>query len=210
MHRYYIHLRDEYDLMVLPVAIYLRVGLDGIGTDVFQEFYGSLDVLTFKYLYVGLPGLNAVEYVRRGNVLAAALSALMKVSPEEQARIKAEALLRLAESQENEQRKFLLSECVEAYLPLEDPIQKAEFQKLIASEQYREVSTMATTWFEQGLEQGVAEGQRQSVAILIEDRFGEIAPQVRERIEKWPAETLPDLLRKIPHAQSLRDLGLED
>src|SRR5271166_905269 len=33
---YYIHLRDTYHLPVLPIVIYLKVGLDGIGIDVYE------------------------------------------------------------------------------------------------------------------------------------------------------------------------------
>ena len=33
MFRYYVHLRDRYELPVLPIGLYLKVGLDGIGID---------------------------------------------------------------------------------------------------------------------------------------------------------------------------------
>ena len=38
MFRSYVHLRDKHQLPVLPVALYLQVGLDGIGIDVTKEF----------------------------------------------------------------------------------------------------------------------------------------------------------------------------
>jgi hypothetical protein len=78
---YYLHLRQTHQLPVLPIVLYLKVGLEGVGVDVYQETVGSLDALTFKYLYVGLPGLNAVEYVEGENWLGVALSALMRIKP---------------------------------------------------------------------------------------------------------------------------------
>ena len=34
---YYVHLRDAHQLPLLPIVIYLKVGLDGIGVDVYEE-----------------------------------------------------------------------------------------------------------------------------------------------------------------------------
>jgi len=47
---YYIHLRDKYGLPVLPIVVYLKVGLDGIGVDVFEERFWELCPLRFEYL----------------------------------------------------------------------------------------------------------------------------------------------------------------
>lgn len=85
MHRYYTYLRDRHGLPVLPVALYLRVGVEGLGEDVYRESFGSLQVLSFRYLYVGLPKLDAVQYFSRGNPLGAALTALMRLPTEQRA-----------------------------------------------------------------------------------------------------------------------------
>jgi hypothetical protein len=37
MHQYYEQLRRRHGLPVLPIALYLRLGLDGIGKDVYEE-----------------------------------------------------------------------------------------------------------------------------------------------------------------------------
>ena len=37
MFRSYVHLRDKYELPVLPIALYLRVGLEGVGVDSYEE-----------------------------------------------------------------------------------------------------------------------------------------------------------------------------
>ena len=58
MFDYYELLRRQYGLPVLPIALYLRVGLDGIGWDVYEEKYWDRRLLAFEYAYVGLPGLE--------------------------------------------------------------------------------------------------------------------------------------------------------
>ena len=59
------------------MAMYLQVGLEGIGVDHFVESLGGFEVLHFNYLYVGLPGLDARPYLEGTNLLGVALSALM-------------------------------------------------------------------------------------------------------------------------------------
>jgi hypothetical protein len=58
MFSYYEQLRRQHGVPVLPIALYLRVGLDGIGWDVYQETYWDRQLLSFSYAYVGLPGLE--------------------------------------------------------------------------------------------------------------------------------------------------------
>lgn len=45
---YYVHLRERYGLPVLPVVLYLKVGLDGVGTDTVVERFWELEALTFR------------------------------------------------------------------------------------------------------------------------------------------------------------------
>ena len=61
MFRSYVHLRARHGLPVLPIGLYLRVGQEGLGTDVYEEHFWELRPVRFEYLYVGLPALDAVE-----------------------------------------------------------------------------------------------------------------------------------------------------
>ena len=45
---------------------------------------------------------------------------------------------------------------------------------------------------------------------LLEERFGPLPPAVLERLQQLPAEQLTPLGKAVLHAQSLRELGLED
>ena len=57
-----------------------------------------------------------------------------------------------------DQQRFLLGECVQAYLPL-DEAQQREFERLKTSAPYEGVLAMNKTWFEQGMEKGEAKGE---------------------------------------------------
>ena len=205
MYEYYEMLRRQYGLPVLPLALYLQVGLDGLGTDVYEEFFWEQRVLRFEYQYVGLPALSAEEYLTRDNWLGVALTALMKIPTERKAWLKAEALRRLVESTENDHRRFLLTECVQAYLPLEGP-QRDEYEHLLVTKPYEGVMKTEMTTFERG----VVQGQRRLFERLLEQRFGKLTPRIRERLDALSAEVLEEKGLALMDAKSLRDLGLDD
>ena len=155
---YYEQLRRRHGLPVLPIALYLRVGLDGIGWDVYEETYWDHRLLTFEYAYVGLPGLDGEQYVAGEHLLGVALTALMRVPPARRAEVHAEALRRLAEARENDYRRYLLLDCLEAYATL-DEAQAQELEALLRTERYQGTQAMAVTTFEKGL-QVKASGRR--------------------------------------------------
>src|SRR5580692_3956960 len=62
MFEYYAQLRRDSGLPVLPIGLYLRVGLDGIGWDAYEEYFWDHRLLRFEYAYVGLPALPASEF----------------------------------------------------------------------------------------------------------------------------------------------------
>jgi flagellar biosynthesis/type III secretory pathway protein FliH len=142
-----------------------------------------------------------------------ALSALMRIPRERMAWLGAEALRRITEAPLTEQQKYLLGECIQAYLPLDDE-QQQEFQKLVAGESYRGVQAMSITWFEQGLEKGIEKGiekgYREVIREQLEERFGPLPSAVLERLQQLPVERLPALARALLRAQSLRELGLDE
>ncbi|HJT78064.1 MAG TPA: DUF4351 domain-containing protein [Gemmataceae bacterium] len=213
MFRYYVHLRDRYGLPVLPVGLYLRVGLQGTGIDAYEEHFWELRPVRFEYLYVGLPALDAVEYVQGDNWLGVALAALMRVPRDRAAWLGAEALRRLQAAPLTDQQRFLLGECVQAYLPL-DPQQQAEFERLIATEPYRGVQAMNMTVYEKGLQMGREEGREEArraiLQDLLEERFGPLPDPVKERLRQLAADRLVALTKAVLRAQSLRELGLEE
>jgi Domain of unknown function (DUF4351) len=206
---YYEQLRRRHALPVLPIALYLRVGLDGIGWDVYEERYWEHRLLSFAYAYVGLPGLDGEQYVAGEQLLGVALTALMRVSPARRAEVHAEALRRLAEAQENDYRRYLLLDCLEAYARL-DEAQAQELAALLRTERYRGVQTMAITTFEKGVEAGLQRGQQTMLRKLLEARFGPLSTSTQERLESLGPEQLEALALALLKAKSLQELGLED
>jgi hypothetical protein len=130
---YYVQVRRDTQLPVLPIGLFLRVGLDGIGWDSFEEHFWEHCIVRFDYAYVGLPALDAEPYATGENLLGIALSALMRVLPERRAELYAEGLKRIARSGENDWHRFLLAECLEAYTNL-DEAQKERLQALLTTE----------------------------------------------------------------------------
>jgi hypothetical protein len=183
MFQYFAHLRQKYSEPILPVALYLRVGGDGIGKDCYVESFGDLEVVRYNYLYVGLPALDGEKYLRGENPLGVALSALMKLPAQRRVAIRAEAIKRIMAEGENEFRTYLLAEFVQAYLPLNESEQK-EFNQLLQTDEYQEVREMATTWYEQGLEKGM-ETARKMASTWFEQGVEKGMEKAREEASTW-------------------------
>jgi hypothetical protein len=205
MFEYYVQLRRETQLPVLPIGLYLRVGLDGIGWDAYEEHFWEHRLLRFEYAYVGLPALEAERYATGEHLLGVALSSLMRVPAERRAELHAEALKRIARSGENDFRRFLLAECVEAYTEL-DAEQRQRFQELLATEQYREARPVMITSYERG----ILQERRETALLLLEAKFGTLSPEVKQRVETLTPEQLRQLILERDKAHSLKELGLQD
>jgi hypothetical protein len=129
----------------------------------------------------------------------------------------AEALRRIQGAPLTDQQRYLLGECVQAYLPLDEE-QQQQFERLGATEPYRGVQvmkqTIASTWYEKGVEQGLEKGRDQERRTVLreqlEERFGPLSAAVQERLQQMPADRLTPLVRAVLRAQSLKELGLED
>jgi hypothetical protein len=209
MFRSYVYLRDKYSLPVLPIALYLKVGLDGIGIDIYEELFSDFRPVRFEYLYVGLPALDAVEYVQGENWLGVALAALMRIPKDRVAWLGAEALRRLQAAPLTDQKRFLLAECVQAYLQLDEQ-QQREYEQLIATEPYGGVRAMNATWFEKGIEKGIEKERREWVRTYLELRFGPLPGQVETRLQEMSARKLESVRDMAMRATSLEDLALDE
>jgi hypothetical protein len=161
--------------------------------------------LRFEYAYVGLPALAAEQFVFGEHLLGVALSSLMRVSAERRAELHAEALKRIALSGENDWRRYLLAECVEAYGDL-DETQRQRLKALLTTEQYQEVRPYMITTFERGR----IEERREMALLLLDAKFGPLTPEVRKKVEALEPGQLRQLLLDFVKAQSLKDLHLDN
>jgi hypothetical protein len=78
MFEYYALLRWRFKLPVFPIVLYLSPGAGGLVTEQYVESLFGRDVTVFTYSAVGLPDLQSDDYQTEQNVLAPALSALMR------------------------------------------------------------------------------------------------------------------------------------
>jgi hypothetical protein len=210
MFEYYVQLRRDSQLPVLPIGLFLRVGLDGIGWDAYEEYFWEHRLLRFEYAYVGLPGLDAEPYVTGEHLLGVALSALMRVPAQRRAELHAEALKRIALSQENEWRRFLLAECLEAYADL-DETQRQRLTDLLTGERFKEARPLMVTTYERGKLEGKLEGQRETALLQLQAKFGPLSAEVKRRVESMSPEQLRQLLLGLMNSpSSLKELCLED
>ena len=199
---YYVHLRDRYQLPVLPIVIYLKVKIDGIGVDVCVERFWELEVLKFSYLYVGLPALDGLEYISGENYLGVAMSSLMNLPKARIIELGHEAYRRLTESPLNDEQKHLLIDCLEAYLPLSEQ-EREEFKRQIANDENPKVQAMNKTTFERG----GANALRRVVLRLGTIRFGPPPREIESRIQTMvDLVELEGLTERVISAQSWDEL----
>lgn len=200
---YYEHLRHRHGLPVLPVlpvCLFLRVGLDGLGWDAYEERLWDRRLLRFEYAYIGLPALDGLAYHQGANLLGLALSALMRLPAADRARLKADGLARIARTPENGARKGLLAECFNNYLALL-PADVPEYERLVA-EQPAEVKTMVNSFR--------VSGRREVLHMQLEKKFGELPLVALERLYRLSIEQLDQLAVALLDAKSLKELGLTD
>jgi hypothetical protein len=206
---YYLHLTERYDLPVLPVVLYLKVGMGGVGTDAVVRRFWQLEVLRMQYLYVGLPGLDGEAFIRGDNWLGVALAALMRLPPERAGELGLEALRRIGGSTLTEQQQYLLSECVETYLPVED----AEMERIagiVEGEIPGRSSTMQRnrTRYDRAWEGGQRVARLEMLEAQIATKFGPLSAEQLTALRAKSDAELVVLGVKVLSANSPSDLGL--
>jgi len=223
--RYYHHLRDKHKLPVLPIVLYLSVGMDGIGEDEVVEYFGTMEVMRFRYLYIGLKSLDALEYARGSNIIGVALSALMKAERDQWPILGANALLRIADAPVNSHKRFLLSDCLQAYLTL-DEAGRELYERMTKAEPYSRIEAMNKTPYDHGMERGRGEGieqgiergreegreegkenaMRNAAIALLESKYRAVPKPYLEQISTLGYNDLLALVVRIPNAASMESL----
>ncbi len=201
---YYEHLRHRHGLPVVPICLVLRVGLDGLGWDTYEERLWDRVLLRFDYAYIGLPALDGLPYYNGANLLGVALSALMKLPAADRARIKAEGLAKIARAKDNTARRELLTECFNNYLKLA-PADEPEFDRL-QKELFPEGKEVVNTIKEQGR----LLGKRELLRKQLEKKFGPLPLPAADRLDALPAERLDEIALSYTDAASLKELGLTE
>jgi hypothetical protein len=124
MWHYYSLLRQRETLPVLPIAVVLYPSHEGIAQEVYEEAVLGRTILTFRYLQISLPRLEAADFVQAESVLGAGLASTMHVPAERTAQIALHvaALRRVYQArlagEIDDARAFLLVNLIATYLPL--------------------------------------------------------------------------------------------
>lgn len=220
MWRYAMQLRLRHRKPVVPIVLYLRGGPVDVLAATVEERFEDQHLASFTYFAFGLSRSEAPEYLDRPEPLAWALAALMRRRELSPARHKLACLRRIARAPLDDAGRFLLVNCVETYVQLNDE-GREEYEKLLADEPNREVTIMEMTWadtleakgvekgIQKGLEKGRLEGMRTVVLGQLERRFGPLPKKTRRQIGAMSSsEELSHLADRVLDARSLDDLGL--
>ena len=213
---YYIHLRNRTKLPVLPIIIFLNRGGEvdgeGHGTMEHRDTLFGLEIQVMRFLYVALKGLKALEYMEKDNLLAVALTALMNIPEESIAWVGAEALRKISQAPLQTHERFLLGECVRAYLPM-GPEHRAEWDKLLATETFLGVKAMNKTFYEEGIEEGIERGMERELldfaVNVLEDRFGPLPAKILADLKSRSRQELRSMITNSYRITSLDALDFD-
>ena len=210
---YYFHLRRTRRKPVLPLVLFLKVGMEGLGVRAIDDPPDDGDpVMTFRYRYIGLPGLPAFDYLRGESILGATLAGLMGAPKAQRVDVGVEAVRRIGGSSLTDNQKALLGDCVETYIDLPDA-ELARFRDIINANATGRVKPVNKTRVQIAREEGVEEGteigkeigkeigieegdrraRRAMLTELLEARFGPVPEEVATRVA---AEADTDALRR--------------
>src|SRR5579863_944347 len=120
-----------------------------------------------------------------------------------------QSLKRIAKSGENDIRRFLLAECLEAYINLDEQ-QRQQFQALLDTQQFREAKPLMITTYERGKAEGKIEGRaegiqegklegkletcRENVLLILSTRFAPLSPAIQHKVAEITLDQLRQLL----------------
>ena len=134
----------------------------------------------------------------------------MKPALDGRARLKLDCLIKVTEAPLDDEGRLELANCIETYVQL-SPEEAEEFASLGVPEGRRAqiVSTSLFTWTDRLFVEGKKQGVREALLDLLQERFGPIPDDVRQRVEKIRSEDrLTRVLEKVLTARSLKEMRL--
>ena len=216
MWQYYSLLRQRENLPVIPVALVLYSGREGIAQEAHEEVVLGRTILTFRFLQISLPLLDAAEYAQAVSVLGAALASVMRVPAERLAQVALHlaALRRVHQARTagtiDEARAFLLVNLIATYLPL-SLHERDELRVQLQQEGDATMEATELTWADriylEGRQEGRQEGRRHAIESFIRARFGRLSPELEARLAAMTREEeLAAFAERVGKAQSEADL----
>ncbi|HUP42131.1 MAG TPA: DUF4351 domain-containing protein [Thermoanaerobaculia bacterium] len=205
---YAMQLWLEHHQPVVPIVVYLRGGKPDVTREEVRIDVVGQSFFSFSYLAFGLSRSQAVEYLARPEPLAWGLAALMKRGAMSPGRHRVACLSPMTTAKLSDRKRFLLVNCVETYVQLDDAAQE-EYDALLAGEGYEEVATMEMTWADRLRQEGFEAGKRDLLLEQLERRFGPLPQTTVQRVSSLTSsDELSRLAARVLDAPSLDDLGL--
>jgi len=211
MYQYYALLWLRYRLPIFPIAVYLATSPGQPSTETYRVVLLGHEVLRFVYECVGLSALAASEYWAMGSPVAGALAALMdRSSVSEPLTLRALMLKRVAQSDLDDARKFLLVNFIQTYYPLAADEGEA-FERLLFQADFREVPEMQVTWAdkmkEEGRQAGVLQARREILLRQLTRKFGSLPDEVTSRVNALQSiAELDAYLDRLVTAESVEEM----
>ena len=228
---YSMRLRGQFPEPSVSLVVFLRGGSAGAVWRSHTEETAGHEVHRFRYLSFGLSKLPAEQLLARPEPLAWGLAALAKPGNLGRARLKFEALKRIATAEITDGQRLLLMNCVETYLPLKGR-DAEEYASLAAVQEFPEIQAMQMTWADkieakgilkgrregrkegriEGLERGsqaAADRLRRTVVRQLVQRFGTVSIALQERLAAIRSvDELSAIADRILEVRSIEQLGL--
>jgi hypothetical protein len=203
MFEYSVLLWLRHQAPIFPVVLYLQGG-EGLTDEQYRTRLFGREIFRFDYASVGLARLRAEEYVETGP-LGAALAVLMApIKRADPVAFEADLMRRVAKSELDDFRKYLLFDVIETYSRLSAE-ERTRFERLISRKEYRTVQKVKETWSDRMR----AEGKRETLLRQLKAKFGLLSPETIMKVDAMdsPAE-LDTYLDRIIKAESLDDMEL--
>jgi len=211
---YYSLLRLRTRNHVFPLVVYLEPRIGGVVQESYVETILGREIQLFNYVAVGLRDLPAEEFLENENVLAPALSALMRGEEGTKVIQKLRAFGRMYRSDLDDARKSQLLHMIDRYLPLSED-EEVEMNRKLKEKEQIEVHEWLSDYevrgirkgIGQGIEQGLLQGKKETLMLLFEHKFGFVPEELERRMEKIDnASKLDALALKTMDAATLDDL----
>lgn len=222
MYDYYHDVTKRTGMDVLPIAIFLRIGMEGQGIDKYERQVWERMPLQFAYDYVGLPALDADRFLHGENMLGVAWSCVMHMARNKKPEAAAEAITMIEASNLSPEQKMTLMDFIQAYSDL-DESQHRDLLQLLKDPKRERAMQFRKTWSEEardegreeGRQQGLKEGRQQErlsfVRRMVAAKFPQLSQEtIRNRLENLPSDRLEEMCVQLLTATSPKDVGIEE
>ena len=220
---YSIRLRGQYPEPSVSLVVFLRGGPPGVAWQSYTEETVGHEVARFRYLSFGLSKLPAEQLLARPEPLAWGLAALAKPGALGRARVKFEAMKKIATAPIRENQRLQLINCVETYLPLKGR-DAEEYASLLSAQETPEIRAMQLTWADKIEAKGIVKGRREGrkegreeaadhlrrlVLRHLGQRFGSLPAALQKRLaEIRSVHELGAIADRVFEVRSIEELGL--